>query len=62
MREWRAYATWEASQGEYDRSRSVYERALDVDSRDVGLWLSYTEMVINIQKRSLPYLSLTHRN
>lgn len=27
------------------RSRSVYERALDVDPTDVKLWLSYTEMV-----------------
>lgn len=45
MREWQQYASWEASQGEYDRSRSVYERALDVDPRDISLWLSYTEMV-----------------
>ncbi|KIO33062.1 hypothetical protein M407DRAFT_65845 [Tulasnella calospora MUT 4182] len=44
MREWQAYASWEASQGEYDRSRSVYERALDIDPRDISLWLSYTEM------------------
>ncbi|CCO36421.1 Pre-mRNA-splicing factor CLF1 [Rhizoctonia solani AG-1 IB] len=34
VKEWQAYASWEASQGEYDRSRSVYERALDVDARD----------------------------
>jgi crooked neck len=45
VKEWQSYASWEASQGEYDRSRSVYERALDVDGRDVRLWLSYTEMV-----------------
>ncbi|KAG8879351.1 NineTeen Complex (NTC) component [Tulasnella sp. 331] len=44
IREWQSYASWEASQGEFDRSRSVYERALDVDSRDISLWLSYTEM------------------
>ncbi|KAG8908298.1 NineTeen Complex (NTC) component [Tulasnella sp. 403] len=44
IREWQSYASWEASQGEYDRSRSVYERALDVDPRDISLWLSYTEM------------------
>lgn len=42
---WIKYAYWEASQGEYDRSRSVYERALDVDPTDVKLWLSYSEMV-----------------
>lgn len=34
----------QASQGEYARSRSVFERALDVDPRSVQLWLSYTEM------------------
>ncbi|KAF8585656.1 pre-mRNA-splicing factor CLF1 [Ramaria rubella] len=44
LKEWTSYASWEASQGEYDRSRSVYERALDVDARSVQLWLSYTEM------------------
>lgn len=44
IKEWTAYASWEANQGEYDRSRSVYERALDVDPRNVRLWLSYTEM------------------
>ncbi|KAL5514901.1 CLF1 [Sanghuangporus baumii] len=44
LKEWKAYANWEASQGEYDRSRSVFERALDVDPRSVSLWLSYTEM------------------
>jgi crooked neck len=44
LKEWTAYASWEASQGEYDRSRSVYERALAVDSRATKLWMSYTEM------------------
>ncbi|KAF8513591.1 protein prenylyltransferase [Hysterangium stoloniferum] len=44
LKEWTSYASWEASQGEFDRSRSVYERALDVDARSVQLWLSYTEM------------------
>lgn len=34
----------QASQGEYARSRSIFERALDVDPRSVQLWLSYTEM------------------
>jgi crooked neck len=33
-----------ASQGEYDRARSVFERALDVDARAIQLWLTYTEM------------------
>ncbi|KAI6037551.1 hypothetical protein EDC04DRAFT_2701994 [Pisolithus marmoratus] len=44
IKEWTQYANWEASQGEFDRSRSVFERALDVDPRSVPLWLSYTEM------------------
>lgn len=41
LKEWTSYASWEASQGEFDRSRSVYERALDVDARSVQLWLRY---------------------
>ncbi|KAJ7576778.1 pre-mRNA-splicing factor CLF1 [Mycena floridula] len=43
-KEWLQYANWEASQNEFDRSRSVYERALDVDPRGMQLWMSYTEM------------------
>ena len=42
----------QASQNEFDRSRSVFERALDVDPRSIQLWLSYTEMELksrNIQ-------------
>lgn len=27
------------------RSRSIFERALDVDATNTKLWLSYTEMV-----------------
>jgi hypothetical protein len=34
------------------RSRSVYERALDVEATDVKLWLSYTEMVRGMSRRS----------
>lgn len=40
---WIKYAVWEASQGEMARSRSVYERALDVDPHDMRLWLRYVE-------------------
>lgn len=36
--------SYQASQNEFDRSRSIFERALDVDPRSVQLWLSYTEM------------------
>lgn len=28
----------------FDKKRSVYERALDVDHRNIPLWLKYTEM------------------
>ena len=34
----------QASQNEFARSRSIFERALDVDPRSNQLWLSYTEM------------------
>jgi len=34
----------QASQNEFNRSRSIFERALDVDPRSVQLWLSYSEM------------------
>jgi len=44
MTHWFKYASWEESQKELDRSRSVYERALDVEHRNIGLWLKYTEM------------------
>lgn len=42
---WVKYANWEASQQEYPRSRSVFERALDVDPANLKLWLAYSEMV-----------------
>uniref|UniRef100_A0A7S2ZVE3 Pre-mRNA-splicing factor Syf1/CRNKL1-like C-terminal HAT-repeats domain-containing protein n=3 Tax=Rhodosorus marinus TaxID=101924 RepID=A0A7S2ZVE3_9RHOD len=41
---WVKYAKWEETQQEYDRSRSVYERALDVDYRSHTVWLNYAEM------------------
>lgn len=45
LREWIKYANFEASQGEFARARSVFERALDVDPTAVKTWLSYTDMV-----------------
>ncbi|KAG2007355.1 pre-mRNA-splicing factor CLF1 [Coprinopsis cinerea AmutBmut pab1-1] len=42
-KEWLQYANWEASQNEFARSRSVFERALDVDPSSIQIWLSYTE-------------------
>lgn len=41
---WCKYALWEASQNEFERARSVFERALDVDYRNLTLWLKYAEM------------------
>ena len=44
MSNWIKYAQWEESQQEFARSRSIYERALDVDHRNVAVWLKYAEM------------------
>lgn len=43
MNNWMRYAQWELEQKEYARARSVFERALDVDSKSVILWLRYIE-------------------
>eukprot|EP00607_Mallomonas_marina_P002648 CAMPEP_0182437692 /NCGR_PEP_ID=MMETSP1167-20130531/85222_1 /TAXON_ID=2988 /ORGANISM="Mallomonas Sp, Strain CCMP3275" /LENGTH=794 /DNA_ID=CAMNT_0024630707 /DNA_START=25 /DNA_END=2409 /DNA_ORIENTATION=- len=44
MGTWMKYGLWEASQKEFERSRSVFERAIDVDYRNQSLWLKYAEM------------------
>ena len=44
MSNWIKYAQWEQTQQEYERARSIYERAFDVDHRCVTLWLKYAEM------------------
>jgi len=41
---WCKYGLWEAQQKEFERARSVFERALDVDYRNQTLWLKYAEM------------------
>lgn len=41
---WCKYGLWEASQKEFERARSVFERALDVDYRNQTLWFKYVEM------------------
>ena len=42
---WLKYAGWEESQGEIERARSIFERALDTTgSRTVTIWLRYIEM------------------
>lgn len=41
---WMKYAQWEESQHEFDRARSVFERALDVDYKNTTVWLKYAEV------------------
>lgn len=42
---WLKYASWEESQGEIERARSIFERALDATgSRTITIWLRYIEM------------------
>ncbi|KAF2145331.1 uncharacterized protein K452DRAFT_283690 [Aplosporella prunicola CBS 121167] len=43
MNNWMRYAQWEIEQKEYRRARSIFERALDVDSTSVVLWVRYIE-------------------
>ncbi|KAK2989834.1 hypothetical protein RJ640_029562 [Escallonia rubra] len=40
---WVKYAKWEASQKDFNRARSVWERALDVDYGDHAMWLKYAD-------------------
>jgi crooked neck len=44
MGAWTQYAKWEASQSEFDRARSIWERAIDVDYTNVLVWQKYVEM------------------
>jgi len=41
---WVKYAMWEETQLEFDRARSVWERALEIDHRNQTMWLKYAEM------------------
>jgi tetratricopeptide (TPR) repeat protein len=41
---WVKYAKWEESQRDFQRARSVYERALDIEYQNHSLWLKYAEM------------------
>ena len=47
MNNWMRYAQWELEQKEFRRARSIFERALDVDSTAVALWLRYIEAEID---------------
>jgi len=40
---WLKYAAFEEQQRDFERCRSVYERAIDVDHRNTTLWLKYAE-------------------
>uniref|UniRef100_A0A7S3ER36 Suppressor of forked domain-containing protein n=1 Tax=Haptolina ericina TaxID=156174 RepID=A0A7S3ER36_9EUKA len=44
MGTWLKYASFEEAQRDFERARSVYERALDVDHRNTTVWLKYAEM------------------
>lgn len=44
MSNWIKYAQWEESQKEIKRARSIWERALDNDHRNITIWLKYAEM------------------
>ncbi|MFM7986300.1 MAG: HAT repeat-containing protein, partial [Candidatus Fonsibacter sp.] len=41
---WAKYAIWEASQQEFRRARSIFERALHVERQNAGIWREYLEM------------------
>jgi len=41
---WLKYAAFEEQQRDFERARSVFERAIDVDHRNTTLWLKYAEM------------------
>eukprot|EP00897_Mesotaenium_endlicherianum_P005435 jgi/Mesen1/491/ME001024S10726 len=44
MSVWVKYAQWEEAQRDFARSRSIWERALEVDYRNTPVWLKYAEM------------------
>ncbi|PNW73155.1 hypothetical protein CHLRE_14g621000v5 [Chlamydomonas reinhardtii] len=41
---WVKYATWEEQQKDFRRARSVWERCLAIEYRNVSMWLKYAEM------------------
>jgi crooked neck len=43
MNNWMRYAQFELENKEFRRARSIFERALDVDSTSVVLWIRYAE-------------------
>jgi len=62
---WMKYAAWEENQGEFVRTRSIFERAIQVDYRNTTIWLKYAEMEMknkfvnharNVWERACKYL------
>ena len=47
MGTWLKYGSFEEAQRDFERARSVYERALDVDHRNTTLWLKYSSRTSN---------------
>ena len=43
LNNWMRYAQWELEQKEFQRARSIFERALDVHPNSVVLWIRYIE-------------------
>jgi crooked neck len=41
---WKRYALWEATQNQFERARSVFERALEVDMKCQMIWVQYVQM------------------
>ena len=54
------YAQWELEQKEFRRARSVFERALDVDSTSLVLWLRYIESEMKTRVSNL-FLQSTYQ-
>ena len=50
---WKAYIDFEEEEGEYDRTRALYERLLDKTDH-VKVWISYAQFEINIPDADAP--------
>lgn len=48
---WLAYAQWEASQNQFERARSVFERAIDQDYQNLVIWIKYAELEMKVRWR-----------
>ena len=55
MGNWIKYGEWEANIGEFERARSVFERALDIDFQHISIWLKYAEMEMRNKNIYLKY-------